>query len=106
MVLTDLHSLTSAVHRGGIPVLVQYLGQLAGHILYRFALFYEGAHICNETPEADLGKALNGLRPADVAKRRQGIRGQIIVGVAELRSATIGEAEVFGWSPATRAATR
>ena len=100
MVLTDLHSLTSAVHRGGVTVLVQDLGQLAGNILYRFALFYEGTHICNESLEANLGKALNSLRPADVAKRRQGIRGQIIVGVAELRSATIGEAKVFGWSPA------
>ena len=67
MMLTDLHSLTSAVHRGGIPVLVQDLSQLTGHILYRFTLFYQGTHICNESLEADLGKALNSLRPADRA---------------------------------------
>lgn len=106
MMLTDLHSLTSAVHRGGIPVPVQDLSQLTGHVLYRFALFYQGTRVCNESLEADLGKALNSLRPANVAKRRQSIRGQIIVGVAELRPATISEAEVFGWSAATRPVAR
>ena len=67
MVLTDLHSLAGAVHRGGVPVLIQDLGQLASHVFNRLALFYQRPNICHEALKADFGKVFDGLGPADRA---------------------------------------
>ena len=101
VVLTDLHAVTHRGHCGSVTMCIKNLGKLTCYLRYRFIVSHQRFHVLHEALETSLRKAAHGLRPAGFPERSESFGGELVVGVSEVGTTLICEAEVLSWTATT-----
>ncbi len=102
VVLADLYSAACPGHCRSVTVSVECLGECLGRALNGVLVTVGGADIRQDRPDPSAGELLDGFPSPHLAEGIEGLRREFVVGVPELGSPPVREAEGPGRSATSR----